>query len=101
MYGFAKANNEALKIATGEYILFLNPDTIVPEDCLEKCISFIRSKENNCALGIKMLDGSGNFLRESKRVFSFAIDFTVQAFGTCPAFSTFKSVCKISPRISE
>lgn len=67
--GFAKANNDALKIATGEYILFLNPDTIIPEDCLEKCITFIRSKENNCALGIKMLDGSGNFLRESKRSF--------------------------------
>src|SRR6185437_9999747 len=67
--GFAVANNDALKNAKGEYILFLNPDTILPEDCLEKCISFIRSKDNNCALGIKMLDGSGNFLRESKRSF--------------------------------
>jgi O-antigen biosynthesis protein len=67
--GFAVANNEALKNARGEYILFLNPDIILPEDCLEKCISFIRSKDNNCALGIKMLDGSGNFLRESKRSF--------------------------------
>lgn len=68
-FGFAKANNQALKIAKGEYILFLNPDTIVPEDCFEKCISFIKSKEDNSALGIKMLDGSGNFLKESKRAF--------------------------------
>ncbi len=67
--GFAKANNQALKIASGEYILFLNPDTIIPEDCLEKCISFIKSQKNNAALGIKMLDGSGNFLKESKRAF--------------------------------
>ena len=67
--GFAKANNQALKMATGEYILFLNPDTIIPEDCFEKCISFIKSQKNNCALGIKMLDGSGNFLKESKRAF--------------------------------
>jgi len=67
--GFAKANNQALKIAKGEYILFINPDTIVPEDCFEKCISFINSKNNNCALGIKMIDGSGNFLKESKRAF--------------------------------
>ncbi len=41
--GFAKANNQALKIATGEYLLFLNPDTIIPEDCFEKCISFLNS----------------------------------------------------------
>ncbi len=67
--GFAKANNQALKTASGEYILFLNPDTIVPEDCFEKCISFILSQKNNCALGIKMLDGSGKFLKESKRSF--------------------------------
>lgn len=67
--GFAKANNQALKLAKGDYILFLNPDTIVAEDCFEKCISFINSKQNKCALGIKMIDGSGIFLKESKRGF--------------------------------
>jgi len=65
--GFAKANNQALKIAKGDNILFLNPDTIVPEDCFEKCIEFLN--QNNCALGVKMLDGAGNFLKESKRAF--------------------------------
>ncbi|MDQ6762920.1 MAG: glycosyltransferase family 2 protein [Bacteroidota bacterium] len=67
--GFAKANNKALKMASGDYILFLNPDTIVPEDCLEKCISFIKSRDDAIALGIKMIDGSGKFLKESKRAF--------------------------------
>ena len=67
--GFAKANNQALKMANGQYILFLNPDTILPEDCLEKSIDFIRSGNNEVALGIKMVDGSGNFLKESKRAF--------------------------------
>jgi O-antigen biosynthesis protein len=67
--GFAKANNQALAIAKGEFILFLNPDTIVPEDCFEKCIAFLRSKKNAGALGIKMIDGSGKFLKESKRAF--------------------------------
>ncbi|MEO6894654.1 MAG: glycosyltransferase, partial [Ginsengibacter sp.] len=67
--GFAKANNQALEMAKGEYILFLNPDTVLPEDCLEKCISFIQSKKDKIALGIKMLDGSGKFLKESKRSF--------------------------------
>lgn len=67
--GFAKANNQALEMAKGDYILFLNPDTILSEDCLEKSIGFIRSKNDKIALGIKMLDGSGKFLKESKRSF--------------------------------
>ena len=68
-YGFAKANNKALRQASGDYILFLNPDTILPEECFNKCISFIKSQDNSCALGIRMLDGAGNFLKESKRSF--------------------------------
>lgn len=67
--GFARANNMALKQATGKYILFLNPDTLVPEDCLEKCTTFIKEKNDQCALGIRMIDGSGKFLKESKRAF--------------------------------
>jgi O-antigen biosynthesis protein len=67
--GFARANNQALETARGEFILFLNPDTIVPEDCFERCIDFLRSNSNAGALGIKMIDGSGRFLKESKRAF--------------------------------
>ena len=67
--GFAKANNQAIKLAQGEYILILNPDTLVPEDCFVKCIEFLASKNNKAALGIKMLDGAGKFLKESKRAF--------------------------------
>ena len=67
--GFSKANNRAVKHAAGKYILFLNPDTLVPEDCFEKCISFFETHPEAGALGIKMLDGSGNFLKESKRSF--------------------------------
>ena len=98
-FGFAKANNQALKIAKGEYILFLNPDTIVPEDCFEKCISFINSKNNNGALGIKMIDGSGNFLKESKRAFPSPINFVLQTFGLIKIVSSFKNFCKISSRL--
>lgn len=67
--GFSKANNKALLQAKGECILFLNPDTIVAEDCFEKCLSFLMSKKNVGALGVRMIDGSGNFLKESKRGF--------------------------------
>ncbi len=67
--GFAKANNQALREAKGEYILFLNPDTIVPEDCLERCIQLFQSDQRLGACGVKMIDGSGRFLPESKRAF--------------------------------
>jgi len=67
--GFAKANNIVLTEVSGEYILFLNPDTIVPEDCFENCLSFFKTTKNCGALGVRMLDGSGKYLKESKRSF--------------------------------
>ncbi len=67
--GFGKACNQALKFAGGDYILFLNPDTIVAEDCFTACISFLEKTKEAGALGIRMLDGSGKFLPESKRSF--------------------------------
>lgn len=67
--GFAKACNQGLQLSTGKYILFLNPDTIIPEDCFHQCISFLSAHPEAGALGIKMLDGRGNFLKESKRSF--------------------------------
>lgn len=67
--GFAKANNQAFAIAKGAFILYLNPDTILPEDCLDKCLTFFEQHQNAGGLGIQMIDGSGNFLKESKRAF--------------------------------
>jgi GT2 family glycosyltransferase len=67
--GFGKASNAALKDAKGEHVLFLNPDTIIPEDCFEKCLSFFDNNPKCGALGVRMLDGSGRYLKESKRGF--------------------------------
>jgi GT2 family glycosyltransferase len=67
--GFAQACNQGLKLASGKYILFLNPDTILPEDCFLKSIEYFENNPGAGALGIKMIDGSGSFLRESKRSF--------------------------------
>jgi O-antigen biosynthesis protein len=65
--GFAVANNQALKQAQGKYMLLLNPDTVVQEDTFTKCLHFMEGHPDAGGLGIKMLDGKGNFLPESKR----------------------------------
>ncbi len=65
--GFAVANNQGIKLATGKYILLLNPDTVVQEDTFEKTLAFMEADIKIGGLGIKMLDGKGNFLPESKR----------------------------------
>lgn len=67
--GFARANNQALKQARGEVILFLNPDTILPEDIATKCLAFLAATPRIGGLGVRMIDGSGHFLKESRRGF--------------------------------
>ena len=67
--GFAKANNQAIRLARGEYILRLNPDTVVEEDTFRKCIAFMDAHPEAGALGVRMIDGAGKFLPESKRGF--------------------------------
>jgi GT2 family glycosyltransferase len=65
--GFSRANNQAIEISNGRYILLLNPDTVVSEDTFSKTISFLDSHPDAGALGVRMIDGKGNFLPESKR----------------------------------
>ncbi|MBS1234269.1 MAG: hypothetical protein H6R34_833 [Bacteroidetes bacterium] len=65
--GFSKANNQAIRMAHGKYILLLNPDTVVQEDTFSSCIHFMESHPEAGCLGVKMIDGKGNFLPESKR----------------------------------
>jgi len=65
--GFAKANNLAIRKSSGDYILLLNPDTVVEEDTFKICIDFMDSHPDAGGLGVKMLDGNGHYLPESKR----------------------------------
>ncbi|HOY37884.1 MAG: glycosyltransferase [Bacteroidales bacterium] len=66
-YGFSYANNQAIKQAQGEYILLLNPDTVVQENTFTAVIGFMDSHSDAGGLGVKMIDGKGRFLPESKR----------------------------------
>ena len=84
--GFARACNQGFHRSTGDNILFLNPDTVVPEDCFKKCLDFLSAHPEAGALGIKMLDGSGRFLKESKRAFPAPLTSLYKLFGFSKLF---------------
>ena len=84
--GFAVANNQAYSFCKGEYILLLNPDTVVSEDTFKKCISKMDSNLNLGGLGVKAIDGSGFFLPESKRGFPTPWVAFCKAFGLAAFF---------------
>lgn len=65
--GFSKANNQAVEVAKGTYLCILNPDTAVAEDTFTNALKYYREAENIGALGVYLMDGTGNFLPESKR----------------------------------
>ena len=75
--GFPKGNNIGVALAKGEYICILNPDTVVAEDTFKKILKFTNQKIDSQTLpagdgglgiiGCKLIDGTGNFLPESKR----------------------------------
>ena len=65
--GFARANNIAIRKSCGEYVLLLNPDTVVEQDTFSKMLAFMDEHDNCGGLGVKMLDAQGTFLPESKR----------------------------------
>lgn len=65
--GFPKGNNIGVAQAKGEFLCILNPDTIVAEDTFTSAISFMENNRQVAIMGPKLIDGSGTFLKESKR----------------------------------
>ncbi|MDR3681228.1 MAG: glycosyltransferase [Flavipsychrobacter sp.] len=67
--GFSKANNQAVAIARGEYILFLNPDTVMPEDFFTQTLGYMDAHPKAGALGPRLIDGKGQFAPDAKKSF--------------------------------
>lgn len=65
--GFSKANNQAVAVAKGEYVCILNPDTAVPHSVFINAFQYLEDKPGVGILGVRLMDGTGNFLPESKR----------------------------------
>jgi GT2 family glycosyltransferase len=92
--GFAKACNIGLYASRGEYILFLNPDTLIAEDSLTTCLDFFKNHPDCGAIGVKMIDGSGNFLKESKRSFPSPITSLYKLIGLASLFPRSKTFAR-------
>lgn len=84
--GFSAANNQAIREAKGEYVLLLNPDTVVEEDTFEKCARFMDERPEAGSLGVRMIDGGGMFLPESKRGLPSPMVAFFKAFGLSRLF---------------
>ena len=84
--GFSIANNQAIRQSSGEYVLLLNPDTVVEEDTFECCCNFMDAHPDAGALGVRMIDGGGNFLPESKRGFPSPWVAFAKTFGLARLF---------------
>ncbi len=65
--GFSKANNQGIKLCKGKYVLLLNPDTVIDEQTLTKITERMNADDQIGGLGVRMVDGKGVFLPESKR----------------------------------
>lgn len=92
--GFARACNQGFAVCSGQYILFLNPDTILPENCLADCISFFYQNKDAGAVGVRMIDGKGIFLKESKRGFPSPAASFYKLFGLAALFPRSKTFAK-------
>jgi GT2 family glycosyltransferase len=87
-HGFGKANNIGLAAAKGKYVFLLNPDTLIEEDTIDKCLSKMEANPDIGALGARLVNGNGEFLPESKRSFPTAWS----------AFAKLSGLSKILPK---
>ena len=92
--GFAKACNQGSKISSSDYILFLNPDTVLSETCLADCITFFKTHADAGAVGVRMLDDKGKFLKESKRGLPSPSASFYKLFGLTAIFPGSKKIAK-------
>ncbi|MBO9635877.1 MAG: glycosyltransferase family 2 protein, partial [Chitinophagaceae bacterium] len=67
--GFGRANNQGFQMSKGEFVLFLNPDTIVAENSFSECLAEMQRQPDLGSIGVRMVDGGGKYLPESKRGF--------------------------------
>lgn len=84
--GFSKGNNVAIRQAKGEYVLLLNPDTLVEKTTFTDSIRYLDQHQDVGSLGLKMINGKGEFLPESKRALPVPTVAFYKIFGLSKLF---------------
>jgi GT2 family glycosyltransferase len=84
--GFARASNQGIRQSKGRYVLLLNPDTVIQEDTLRKCVEFMDEHSDAGCMGVKMIDGRGRYLPESKRALPVPAVAFFKIFGLTSLF---------------
>ena len=84
--GFSRANNQAIRSCRGEYVLLLNPDTIVAENTLEEGVRFLDAHPKAGAVGVRMLQIDGSFAPESRRGLPTPFTSFCKMSGLCSLF---------------
>lgn len=84
--GFSKANNQAIRQTRAEFVLLLNPDTIIPSTTLLESLAEMQMRPRCGALGVRMYDIRGSYLRESKRGFPTPWASLCRFTGLCRLF---------------
>lgn len=88
--GFSRANNIAIKQSDSEYVLLLNPDTIVSETSIKECVDFLDSHPKAGGVGVCMIDSHGNKALESRRGLPTPMTAFYKMCGLCNAYPTNK-----------
>lgn len=65
--GFAKANNQAIKLSSGRYVLLLNPDMRVFDDTLSNIFSWMNAHEHAWVAGCRLIDESARIIKQVRR----------------------------------
>jgi GT2 family glycosyltransferase len=60
--GFGRANNQGLELCRGRYVLFLNPDTYVPDGSIEEMVRFLENHPGIGMVGPELPNGEGRLL---------------------------------------
>lgn len=84
--GFSKANNKAIRRSQSQYVLLLNPDTILGEQVLSQALDFMRQHPKAGAAGVRMLRTDGSDARESRRGVPTPLTAFYKLFGFCSRF---------------
>lgn len=84
--GYSAANNQAIRKASGRFVLLLNPDTIVGENTFTRSINFMNNHPDAGIMGVRMINGDGKFLPESKRTLPTPKTAFFKTFGLSSLF---------------